>query len=68
MKRHHMIDDRHKRHHESRFHMPPLISVPCWQGLSYAFDPARTAFLAIDMQRDFLAEGGMCAQVAQREN
>ncbi len=42
--------------------MPASISVPCWQGLSYAFDPARTAFLAIDMQRDFLVEGGICAQ------
>ncbi len=38
--------------------MPPLISVPCWQGLSYSFDPAQAAFLAIDMQRDFLVEGG----------
>ncbi len=45
--------------------MPPLISVPCWQGLSYAFDPARAALLAIDMQRDFLAEGGMCAQAGE---
>ncbi|MHA1153006.1 MAG: cysteine hydrolase family protein [Alphaproteobacteria bacterium] len=45
--------------------MPPLLSVPCWQGLSYSFDPARTAFLAIDMQRDFLAEGGMCAQAGE---
>ncbi len=45
--------------------MPPLISVPCWQGLSYAFDPARTAFLAIDMQRDFLAEGGIRAQAGE---
>ncbi len=45
--------------------MPLTISVPCWQGLSYAFDPARTAFLAIDMQRDFLAEGGMCAQTGE---
>jgi nicotinamidase-related amidase len=42
--------------------MPASISVPCWQGLSYAFDPARAAFLAIDMQRDFLAEGGMSAE------
>ncbi len=45
--------------------MPSTISVPCWQGLSYSFDPARTAFLAIDMQRDFLAEGGMCAQAGE---
>ncbi len=45
--------------------MPPLISVPCRQGLSYAFDPARAALLAIDMQRDFLAEGGMCAQAGE---
>ncbi len=45
--------------------MPPLISVPCWQGLSYAFDPARAALLAIDMQRDFLAEGGMCAEAGE---
>ncbi len=45
--------------------MPPLISVPCWQGLSYAFDPAHAAFLAIDMQRDFLAAGGMCAQAGE---
>ena len=42
--------------------MPPLISVPCWQGLSYAFDPARAALLVIDMQRDFLGEGGIRAR------
>jgi nicotinamidase-related amidase len=42
-----------------------MISIPCWRGLSYSFDPARTAFLAIDMQRDFLAEGGMCAQAGE---
>ncbi len=45
--------------------MPPLISVPCWQGLSYAFDPARAALLVIDMQRDFLVEGGMCAEAGE---
>ncbi len=45
--------------------MPPLISVPCRQGQSYAFDPARAALLAIDMQRDFLAEGGMCAEAGE---
>ncbi len=45
--------------------MPPLISVPCWQGLSYGFDPARAAFLAIDMQRDFLVESGICAQAGE---
>ncbi len=45
--------------------MPLTIFVPCWQGLSYAFDPARAAFLAIDMQRDFLVEGGMCAQTGE---
>ncbi len=45
--------------------MPPLISVPCWQGLSYTFDAARAALLAIDMQRDFLAEGGMCAEAGE---
>ncbi len=65
MKRCHMIGDRHERRHESRLHMPPLISVPCWQGLSYAFDPARAALLAIDMQRDFLAEGGICAEARE---
>ena len=65
MKRRNMIDDRHELRHESRFHMPPLISVPCRQGLSYAFDPARAALLAIDMQRDFLAEGGMCAEAGE---
>jgi len=42
-----------------------MISVPCWQGLSYSFDPARTAFLAIDMQRDFLDAGGMCAELGE---
>ncbi len=42
-----------------------MISVPCWQGLSYSFEPARAAFLAIDMQRDFLVEGGMCAQAGE---
>ncbi len=41
------------------------ISVPCWRGLSYSFDPARAAFLAIDMQRDFLSEGGMCSQAGE---
>ena len=45
--------------------MPRMISVPCWQGLSYSFDPARTAFLAIDMQRDFLDAGGMCAELGE---
>ncbi len=45
--------------------MSLTISVPCWQGLSYAFEPARTALLAIDMQRDFLVEGGMCAQAGE---
>ncbi len=63
--RRHMIGDRHELRHESRFHMLPLISVPCRQGLSYAFDPARAALLAIDMQRDFLAEGGMCAEAGE---
>ncbi len=45
--------------------MPQMFSVPCWQGLSYSFDPARTAFLAIDMQRDFLDVGGMCAELGE---
>ena len=60
-----MIGDRYERRYESCFHMPPLISVPCWQGLSYAFDPARTVLMVIDMQRDFLAEGGMCAEAGE---
>ncbi len=45
--------------------MPPLITVPCRRGLSYAFDPAQAALLAIDMQRDFLVEGGMCAEAGE---
>jgi nicotinamidase-related amidase len=35
--------------------------VSCRSGLTYRFDPASTALLVIDMQRDFLDERGMCA-------
>jgi len=37
-----------------------MIEVSCWAGRSYRFDPAATALMVIDMQRDFLAPGGLC--------
>ena len=37
-----------------------MIEVTCWAGRSYRFDPAATALMVIDMQRDFLAPGGLC--------
>jgi nicotinamidase-related amidase len=33
-------------------------TVACWAGRTYTFDPKATAFVAIDMQRDFLAPDG----------
>ena len=37
-----------------------MIEVACWAGRNYHFDPAATALMVIDMQRDFLAPGGLC--------
>jgi len=37
-----------------------MFSVPCDDGRFYAFEPARTALLAIDFQRDFLEPDGGC--------
>jgi nicotinamidase-related amidase len=37
------------------------MKVACEYGLQYEFEPARTALLSIDFQRDFLETGGMCA-------
>ncbi len=37
-----------------------MIEVACWAERTYRFDPARTALMVIDMQRDFLAPGGLC--------
>lgn len=37
-----------------------MIEVSCWAGRSYRFEPAATALMVIDMQRDFLAPGGLC--------
>ena len=38
-----------------------MITVPCDDGRSYSFEPARTALLAIDFQRDFLEPEGGCS-------
>ena len=38
-----------------------MITVPCDDGRSFSFEPARTALLAIDFQRDFLEPEGGCA-------
>lgn len=43
-----------------------MIEVACWDGRTYGFAPASTALVVIDMQRDFLAPGGLCDQ--QGEN
>ena len=42
-----------------------MITVPCDDGRSYSFEPARTALLAIDFQRDFLEPEGGCAVDAE---
>ena len=36
------------------------ITVTCNHKRHYSFDPAHTALMVIDMQRDFLERGGMC--------
>ncbi len=36
----------------------PMVSVPCRAGRNFDFDPASTALLVIDMQRDFLEREG----------
>lgn len=36
-------------------------TIACNAGLSFDADPVRTALIAIDLQRDFLEEGGMVA-------
>ena len=38
-----------------------MITVPCDDGRSFSFEPARAALLAIDFQRDFLEPEGGCA-------
>jgi len=38
-----------------------MITVPCTFDRSFALEAASTALLAIDMQRDFLEDGGYCA-------
>ncbi|MGI9412621.1 MAG: cysteine hydrolase family protein [Hyphomicrobiales bacterium] len=38
-----------------------MPNVPCRFSRSFAFEPAATVLLAIDMQRDFLEDGGYCA-------
>ena len=38
-----------------------MREVVCRDGLHFGFDPARTALVVIDMQRDFLDPQGMCA-------
>lgn len=38
-----------------------MRSVACWDGRRYRFEPASTALLVIDMQRDFLDFDGMSA-------
>ena len=37
-------------------------TVACNEGLEFAFDPASTALLSIDFQRDFCDPDGFCAQ------
>ncbi len=37
-----------------------MIEVACRAERSYRFDPAKTALMVNDMQRDFLAPGGLC--------
>lgn len=31
-------------------------TINCWHGRTFEMDPSATAFLAIDMQRDFLMD------------
>jgi len=38
-----------------------IIRIPCQGGRDFTFVPGTTAFLAIDMQKDFLDPGGWCA-------
>jgi nicotinamidase-related amidase len=46
-------------HHEPRRTgaYPPMICVPCRSDRRFDFEPAATALLVIDMQRDFLERG-----------
>jgi nicotinamidase-related amidase len=41
----------------------PTITIACRDDRAYAFEPARTALLAIDFQRDFLDPEGYCGAV-----
>ncbi len=38
-----------------------MRDIACWDDRRFPFEPAATALLAIDMQRDFLDPEGMCA-------
>lgn len=40
-----------------------MVTIPCNADLSFDVDPARTALVAIDLQRDFLDEGGLVASL-----
>lgn len=40
-----------------------MVDIACNAGLMFAADPATTALVAIDLQRDFLDEGGLIASL-----
>lgn len=40
-----------------------MVTIPCNAGLSFDVDPATTALVAIDLQRDFLDPGGLIASL-----
>ncbi len=42
-----------------------MLTVECWDGQERTVDPDRTALVVIDMQRDFIDEVGMCAQLGE---
>ncbi|WP_421723878.1 cysteine hydrolase family protein [Bauldia sp.] len=37
-----------------------MITVPAYDNRNYAFDPRHTALIIVDMQRDFVEDGGAC--------
>lgn len=37
-----------------------MINVPCVGSRTFSFDPARTAFISVDMQHDFVSDHGAC--------
>ena len=45
-----------------------MIRVSCWDDRSFEFDPAHTALVVIDMQRDFVSHDGYVGVRHRRRN